>query len=200
MTDAPATFHDPARDRLLGPLLARAARALSAWLPPAAFPLLGLAAAGGALAALLTGWRIAGGLLILLAAALDVLGAGSPAGEHRLGAVVDGVADRYADAFILAGLAAWAAAHESPPAPLALGFAALAGELGLGYAVARVRASAGAGTAAALFAWAGRDVRLVVAAAGALAGLAWPALALIALVTNAAVAWALARLPGLLRR
>lgn len=200
-------------DRLLGPLTARAGAALTRLLPPAVLSLAGLAAAAGALWAFLAAAPVAAGVLVLLAGLLDAAGAAGPVRDARrrgaplpvgagmagaegrgaLGAVLDGVADRYADAFILGGMAAWSHGHEAFPAPLAAGFAALIGALALNYAVARVQASAGR-AAAVLFAWAGRDVRMVVAAAGALTGQVYIALVALALLTHLPVVWALMRL------
>jgi phosphatidylglycerophosphate synthase len=156
-----------------------------------------MVAAAGALAALLGGARIAGGLLILLAAALDAAGVAARRGGG-LSAVLDGVADRYADTLILAGMAAWSYRHEHHPVPLVIGFAALAGTLGLAYTAARVQASAGRPAARALLAWTGRDVRLLILVAGALIGQAYWALVVVAVLANAPVVWTLARLPDLL--
>ena len=211
MTGGSASLHDPVRDRLLGPLVAPVGRAVARLTPPAVLPLLGLGAAAGALGALLAGANLAGGVLVLLAGLLDVAGAtamsgqavtqnrgaGAPAEADTRGGVwgvVDGVADRYADTLILAGMAAWSHTHEDYPAPLGLGFAALIGSVVLSYALARVQASAGR-AATALFAWAGRDVRLVVAALGAVSGQVYIALVILLVLTIAPVAWALLRLP-----
>ncbi len=191
-------LHDPVPDRLLGPLTAPLGRALAVALPPGGLSLAGMLAAGAALVAFLAGANVVAGLLVLAAGVLDAAGAsvpaeGGPAG--RFGAVVDGVADRYADTLLLAGMAAWSHAHEHHPAPLAAGFAALIGALALSYMAARVQASAGRG-AASLFRWTGRDARVLVAAAGALTGHVYAALVVLALLTNLPVAWALARLRG----
>ncbi len=189
-------FHAPARDRLLAPLAAPLGRALAGAAPPAALSLAGLAAAVGAFTLLLAGYNLPAGVLILLAALLD---AAAAAGGRAatFGGVVDGVADRYADTLVLAGMAAWAQVHEGWPAPLAVGFVAVIGAVVLGYAVARVQASAGR-EAAAVLAWTGRDLRLVIAAAGTLAGAAWWALVVLAVVALTAVLWALIRLRTLL--
>ncbi len=197
----PASFHDPAPDvltALLAPL-----RTPLAHIPPVVPPLAALAAAAGALAALVTGAHRLGGLLILLCALLDVAGA-LPArcertARRRVAAAIDGVADRYADLCVLGGLGAWSLAHEDRPAPLVVAFVALAGELALAYAGARVRASAGAGAARHLFRRAARDVRLLLAALGAASGQAWLALVLLAVLTHATVAWGLLRLRRWLR-
>ena len=191
-----ASFHDPAQDRLLGPLTAPARRVLERFVSPATLPILGMAAASAALAAFLTGAHGAAGVLVLLAGLLDAAAGSAEARRAGFGAVVGGVADRYADTLILAGMAAWSQAHEERPAPLAVGFAALVGALALSYMVARVQASAGRDTAGALFAWTGRDVRMLVAAVGALAGQVYIALVVLALLTHLPVAWALLRLRG----
>jgi hypothetical protein len=198
----PPRLHAPARDRLLGPPVAPLGRVLGRFAPGAVWSLAALAAAAGAGAALLAGARVGGGLLILLAA---VLAAAAPAADAARGtdrhppgrgggAVTDAVADLYADTLILAGMAAWSHAHERLPAPLAAGFLALAGTLVLAYTAARVQASAGAPAAARLFAWTGRDLRLLVAAAGTLTGLVYAALVALAALSLLPVLWAIARL------
>ncbi|MFN8558348.1 MAG: CDP-alcohol phosphatidyltransferase family protein [Dehalococcoidia bacterium] len=191
-------YHEPARDRLLGPLTNGLGRALTRRVPPAALSLGALLAAAGAFAVLLLDAPLRAGLLILLAAALDAAGAAAEraGGAVRpFGSVVDGVADRLGDTFILAGMAVWSHRHEAYPGPLAVGFAALIGVIVLAYAVARVRASGGR-EAARVFGWAGRDLRLLVLAAGALTGQVYWALALVALLANGAVFWALLALRG----
>src|SRR5437870_6419642 len=122
-----ANLHEPATDRLLGPLLAPVVRVADGRVSPAALSVAGAIAAGLALAALAAGANLAGGLLILLAALLDAAGATMRAGGFA--AVLDGLCDRYADALIVAGLAVWSHAHEERAAPLAAGFVALAGVL-----------------------------------------------------------------------
>ncbi len=194
----PTSLHDPAPDRLLGPLTAPLRGALRRSLPPELLPLAGLALAAAALAALTSGASLLGGLLILLSALADAAGSALPAcarpARWRIAAVIDGVADRYADLCILGGLGAWSLAHEDWPAPLLVAFTALVGELALAYTCARVQASAGTEAARRLFWWAGRDLRLLVAALGALTGQIWLALVVLAAVTHAAVAWGLVRL------
>lgn len=192
------TLHDPTPDRLLGPLTAPLGRAAARALPGGVPSLAGVIAAGAALAAFLAGANVVAGLLVLAAGLLDAVGASAPAKggpAGRFGAVVDGVADHYADTLMLAGMAAWSHAHEHHPAPLAAGFAALIGTLALCYMTARVQASAGR-QAAPLFRWTGRDTRTLVAAAGALTGQVYVALVVLSLLTHLPVAWALARLRG----
>ena len=192
-----ASYHAPAPDRLLAPLGRLLDRVLGSVLPPAAISLLSLAAAAGALGAFLRDLRVAAGVLIALAAMLD---AAAEMGSRRrpvgFGAVVDGLADRYADLCVLAGMAVWSHRHEGSSAPLAIGFAALIGTLALSYTAARVQASVGRAVADSLFAWTGRDARMLLAAAGALVGQVDAALALLALLTHLPVLWALLRLRG----
>lgn len=116
-----------------------------------------------------------------------------------LALAIDTVTDRYADVLIFAGMAVWARGQDAGPAPLAVGFAAAAGSLGFAYGVVRTWASAGHGPAGTLFGWLGRDLRLLVAAAGALTGLVYPALLVLAIAGNLPVFAALARLPVYLR-
>jgi phosphatidylglycerophosphate synthase len=195
----PTSLHDPAPDRLLV-LVLTPLRAPLARVPPVALPPTALAAATGALVALALGTRLLGGFLILLTALLDAAGAlPSRCGQtaaRRIAAVIDGVADRYADLCILGGLGAWSLAHEDGPAPLLVAFTALVGELALAYTCTRVQASVGATAAHRLFWWAGRDLRLLVAALAAVTGQVWWALVLLATVTHATVAWGLVRLRG----
>jgi len=193
----PATLHDPVPDRSLVPLLAPL-RAPLIRLPPVVLPLVALAAASGALAMLVLGWHHPGGLLILLTALLHaartVSGRFDQSAHRRVAVVIAAIADRYADLCILGGLGAWSLRHEHRPAPLAVAFLALAGELVLAYAGARVRASAGADAARHLFRHEGRGWRLLLTALGALTGQAWLALVALAVLTHARVAWALVRL------
>ncbi|MBI2761340.1 MAG: hypothetical protein HYX51_07950 [Chloroflexi bacterium] len=205
MTPTPATDtplpHDPVSDRVLGPVLAPLGRAVAGVVPGVVLPLAGLAAAVLALATLMAGSRGVGGVAILLAALFDVAGASvrRPGAGGRFAAVIDGVADRYADTAILAGMAAWSHAHEDLPVPLAIGFVALIGAISLAYATARTHASAGHHAARLLFSWAGRDIWMLIAAAGVFSGQVYWALVLLALLPNAAVLWALLRLPALMR-
>lgn len=214
------SFHDPVPDRLLGPL----ARPLVGRVPPMALTLLSLGAAAVAFAAFVAEYRFVAGVLILLAALLDAGtvaprsdpspdlsqqgrdAGGGPASEARgwgparaVALALDTLADRYADTLIFAGMAVWAQGQDAGPAPLALGFAAAAGALGFGYGVVRVWASAGLGPAALLFGPLGRDLCLLVAAAGALTGIVYPALVVLAVAGNLPVFVALARLPAYLR-
>ncbi len=193
----PVSRHDPAPDRLLALVLAPLHAPL-AHVPPAALPLTALVAATGALVALALGAHLLGGFLILLTALLDASGAlpsrCDQTASRRIAAVVDGVADRYADLCILGGLGAWSLAHEDWPAPLLVAFIALVGELALAYTRTRVQASVGTEAAHRLFWWAGRDIRLLVAALAALTGQVWLALVVLAAVTHATVAWGLVRL------
>lgn len=192
-----STVHEPAPDRLLGPLVAPLGRALAGAFPAGALSVVGVAAAAGAFAAFLTGGNVAAGLLVLLAGVLDV--AGTARAGARLGKVVDGVADRYADTLILAGMAVWSHQHEDFPGPLAVGFMALIGAVALSYMTARLHASAGQEAAMQLFAWTGRDVRLLLAALGALSGQVYWALVLLAVLTHVPAVWALVRLRGMMR-
>ena len=96
-------------------------------------------------------------------------------------------------ALIAAG-AAWARAHQDLPAPLAVGFLAFGGALLLGYARARIRASAGLDLADGPWGLASREVRLLALAVGALSGQVYWALVIVAVLSNAAVLGHLGRL------
>ncbi len=117
--------------------------------------------------------------------------------SSRFGAVLDAVLDRYADAAVLGGMAWWALQHERFGGALLLGLIALTGAFAVSYSRARIEASAGITLAGELLGLGSRDVRLLIAAIGCLAGQAWLALALIALLTHATVLWRLIRLARL---
>jgi phosphatidylglycerophosphate synthase len=111
----------------------------------------------------------------------------------RFGGLFDAVLDRYADAAIAAGMAVWAAGHESWPAPAAVGFAAVVGFLLVSYSRARIETEGGRDAASDLLGVASRDVRLLALAVGAAAGQCWWALVLVGGLSYATVAWRLWR-------
>ncbi|HEX5938410.1 MAG TPA: NTP transferase domain-containing protein [Actinomycetota bacterium] len=141
--------------------------------------LLGIVAAG----ALAGGWGVAGGVLVHVASIVDGMDgelARLQLRERPLGAFFDGIADRLADAAILAGVGVWALDRTDGPLVVWLTVAAITGSLlsmaskdriaalGLGGAVER-----GPG-----YALGGRDGRLLLVTIGAIAG--QPLLTLIA--------------------
>lgn len=109
----------------------------------------------------------------------------------RFGAIFDAVLDRYADAAVFGGMAWWAYQHERWPAALLLGLVALTGAFAISYSRARAEASVGLQTTGRLIGLASRDVRLLIAALGCLAGQVYWALLLVAIATNTTVAWRL---------
>ena len=112
----------------------------------------------------------------------------------QYGAILDAVTDRYADVMILAGMTYWAAKHgRSRTAPL-LGLGALVGSLMVSYSRARVEAETGQVLEPSARGYASRDVRLLLAAAGALTRRIPAVLFILAVLTNGSVIWRLSRL------
>ena len=130
------------------------------------------------------GCQVAGGIGIQLASIIDGVDgdlARLTGRASRFGAALDAVADRYADAAILAGMTVYAARFEEWPRPEVVGALALAGALTVSYSRARAEAEglwgevSGGGlgrwsVGAVLGMLATRDVRLLGAAAGTVAG------------------------------
>jgi 1L-myo-inositol 1-phosphate cytidylyltransferase / CDP-L-myo-inositol myo-inositolphosphotransferase len=152
--------------------------------------LLGIVAAG----ALAVGWGIVGGVLVHVASIVDGMDgelARLQLRERPLGAFLDGIADRLADAAILAGVGVWALDRADGPLVVWLTVAAVTGSLlsmaskdriaalGLSRPVER-----GPGHALG-----GRDGRLLLITIGAIAG--QPALTLIAVALVSATSLAL---------
>lgn len=104
-----------------------------------------------------------------------------------------------AEGAVIAAAAVWARRHEALPGPLAIGFLAFGGALLLSYARTRIRASSGDDLPDGPYGIASREVRLLVLAAGILAGQAYWALVVIAVLANAAVLGHLVRLRATLR-
>jgi phosphatidylglycerophosphate synthase len=171
-------------------------------------------------AALATGWNIIGGIGIQLASIIDGVDgelARLRNTSTRFGAVLDAVADRYADAAIIAGLTIFAVRFEDYPRPEVIGALALAGTLIVSYSRARIEASLQTleeeslsnspspverergpggegpveGPLDSLFGLASRDVRSLIMAIGAVVGLAYFTLAIIATITAATIAYRL---------
>ncbi|HYM16600.1 MAG TPA: CDP-alcohol phosphatidyltransferase family protein [Dehalococcoidia bacterium] len=156
------------------------------------------AAAVAVLAALLLagGRNIEAGVLIQASSIVDGVDgdlARAKAMATRFGGVLDAALDRYADAAIVAGMAWYAYQHESWPQPALLGFVAIVGFLLISYSRARLETEGGLNVASDLLGVAGRDVRLLVLAAGAALGQCWWALAGMAALSYATVAWRLWR-------
>lgn len=141
------------------------------------------------------GWNIAGGIGIQLASISDGIDgelARLKSMTSRFGAVFDAVTDRYADAAMLGGMTVYALRFEDLPRAEVIGMLALAGALTVSYSRARIEASLGAASQNdALFGWASRDVRSLIAAAGTIAGQCYWTLAVLAALSCVTVAWRL---------
>jgi CDP-L-myo-inositol myo-inositolphosphotransferase len=148
----------------------------------AAFAVAALAFAG-----FLAGQNIVAGLLVQLSSIID----GVDGGLARLkgmtsafGGFLDSVLDRYADTLIILGLTLWSVWNESYPGIWVVGFLAMAGTICLSYTRARVDSSHRRLFDRGVQSIASRDVRLLLIAAGAVAGQAYFCLIAIAALTN----------------
>lgn len=110
----------------------------------------------------------------------------------RFGGIFDAIMDRYADAAIVGGMAWWAWQHEDWPQPLLLGVVTLAGFLLVSYSRARLEVM-DRGALLAVPSLASRDVRLLLAAIGSLAGQVYWTMAVLAGLSYLLVAWRLAQ-------
>ena len=125
------------------------------------------------------GQHVAGGIGIQLASIIDGVDgdlARLTGRASRVGAALDAIADRYADAAILGGMTVYAARFEDWPNAAVVGALALAGSLTVSYSRARAEAegvgvvNSGSWLVNSLGMLATRDVRLLAAAAGTAAG------------------------------
>ena len=126
------------------------------------------------------GQHMAGGIGIQLASIIDGVDgdlARLTGRTSRVGAALDAIADRYADAAILGGMTVYAARFEDWPNAAVVGALALAGSLTVSYSRARAEAegvwgvvNSGSWIVNSLGMLATRDVRLLAAAAGTAAG------------------------------
>jgi phosphatidylglycerophosphate synthase len=159
--------------------------------------------AGGIVAA---GGNIAGGILIQVVSVVDGVDGDLARLKRmttRFGAVLDAVVDRYADAVMLAGMTVYAVRFEDHGHAETVGVLALAAALVVSYSRARIEASlpealshedrsgGAASTADAIFGLASRDVRLLVAAIGTVAGQCYWTLVVLAVAGGLTVAWRL---------
>ena len=155
-----------------------------------------LAIAAGAMVAF--GWNIAGGIAIQAASVIDGVDGELARLRNlatRFGEVFDAVTDRYADAVMLAGMTVYAARFEDLPHAETVGMLALAGAIVVSYSRARIEADLGGAvdqrSLDSLFGLASRDVRLLIAAVGAVAGQCYWTLVLLAAISALTVAWRL---------
>ena len=171
------------------------ARALAGTpLTPDHVSLIAFAMALGSLALLAAGRNIEGGILIQASSVADGVDgdlARAKGMATRFGGLFDSVLDRYADAAIIGGMAAWAYGREDWPQPLLVGLVAVVGALMVSYSRARLEREGGVEAAAGLRGFASRDVRLLMLAAGAVAGQAYWTLVVVAALSYATVAWRL---------
>lgn len=157
-----------------------------------------LAIVSGALLAV--GWNIAGGILIQAVSVVDGIDgdlARLKGLATRFGEVFDAVSDRYADALMLGGMTVYAARFESHPHPAAVGMLALGAALIVSYSRARIEAdlwkghSEELGNLDSVFGIASRDVRLLIAAIGAVTGQCYITLVVLAALSALTIAWRL---------
>jgi phosphatidylglycerophosphate synthase len=115
--------------------------------------------------------------------------------SSTFGAVFDSALDRWADVVILSGMTLWSVENEGWDLAPVAGFLAVTGALLVSYSRARIEASTSARASDLLFGLASRDVRLLIAAIGAIVGLAYFTLWIIAAASILTVCWRLATLP-----
>jgi phosphatidylglycerophosphate synthase len=147
-------------------------------------------------AAIAAGWNIAGGIAIQVVSVVDGVDgdlARLRNAATKFGAFLDTVVDRYADAAIIGGMTIYAARFEDFERPEVVGMLALAGALSVSYSRARIEASMPQAPANldAIFGLASRDVRLLVAAIGTVAGQCYWTLVVLAVISFATVFWRL---------
>ncbi|HEX5939766.1 MAG TPA: CDP-alcohol phosphatidyltransferase family protein, partial [Dehalococcoidia bacterium] len=173
------------------------------WLAPTAITpnqvsVAALAIAGAAFGAFALGWNIVAGLAIHASSVVDGVD-GDLARAKRMsstfGGVFDAALDRWADVVILSGMTLWSVENEGWDLAPVAGFLAVAGALLVSYSRARIEASTSAQASDLLFGLASRDVRLLIAAIGAIVGLAYFTLWIIAAASILTVCWRLATLP-----
>lgn len=150
----------------------------------------------GALWLLAIGRNIEAGVLVQASSIVDGVDgdlARAKAMATKFGGIFDAVLDRFADAAIAGGMAWYALEHEDWPAPLVAGFSAMVGFILVSYSRARLETMAGKDATSELLGLASRDVRLLLLAAGAVAGQCWWALVVVGGLSYATVAWRLLR-------
>lgn len=193
------SYEGPVSRYLNRPLSRPIARALARTpLTPNQASLAALTLAGAALGMFAAGWNIAAALVIHLSSVVDGVD-GDLARAKRMtslfGGVFDSALDRWADVLIIGGMTLWAVQHEDWDLAPVAGFLAIAGALMVSYSRARIEASTAVNAGDLLFGLASRDVRLFVAAIGALSGQLYLTLWVLAAISLATVAWRLYALP-----
>ena len=144
----------------------------------------------GSMAAYIAGVGYLGGILAQISSIVD----GADGDLARLkgvasafGGFFDAVLDRYADSAVLLGLTYWAA-EGNGVGVWSVGFAALAGTFAVAYTRARIETVPGRPFDKGLASAASRDFRLMIVMIGSIAGLGFPTLLVIAILTNSVVA------------
>lgn len=193
------SYEGPISRYLNRPLSRPIARALAATpVTPNQVSVAALVIAGASLALFGAGWNIAAGLILHVSSVVDGVDGDLARTKNQasvFGGVFDSALDRWADVLILGGMALWASEHGGHDLAPVAGFLAVAGALLVSYSRARIEASTNVKAGDLIFGLASRDVRLFVAAIGALTGLVYIALWVIALASLATVAWRVAILP-----
>jgi phosphatidylglycerophosphate synthase len=147
-------------------------------------------------AGLLTGFgfAIVGGILIQVSSIADGIDgdlARAKGMQTRFGGLLDAVCDRYADAAIYAGMTVYAVREQDIQEGALVGLIALSGALLVSYSRARIEASVKTELNDGLLGLASRDVRLLIAAIGTIAGQPFWTLVVLATLTYLTVAWRL---------
>lgn len=155
-----------------------------------------LGVAALALVAFAYGYNIVGGVLTQVSSVVDGVDgdlARAKGMASQFGGFLDAVLDRYADVLILVGVTVWAASTQDGSLAWVLGIAAISGSLVISYTRARVPEAARTMFDRGITSLASRDVRLLVIAGGAVAGLSLVTLAVIAASTHSVVLLRLVR-------
>ena len=153
-----------------------------------------LLVAAAAAALIATGRNVEGGVLVQVSSIVDGVDgdlARARALATRFGGLFDSVLDRYADAAIALGMAWYAREQEDWRWPLVVGFAAAVAFMLVSYSRARLEGEGGREAASDLLGFASRDVRLLLLAAGAIAGQAYWTLVAVAALSYVTVGWRL---------
>jgi phosphatidylglycerophosphate synthase len=140
------------------------------------------------------GWQVAGAVLIQAVSVIDGVDgdlARLKGMATRLGAVLDALTDRYADAAMLGGMTVYAYRFEDWPHPELAGILAILAALAVSYSRARIEASLALAPTDGIFGIASRDVRSLLAAVGAAAGQSYWTLWALAALCGITVAWRL---------
>lgn len=142
------------------------------------------------------GQNIVAGLLVQLSSVADGVDgtlARLKGMASEFGGFLDAVLDRYADILVVLGLTVWSLANETYPGIWIAGFLAITGTICISYTRARIGSGRQYLFDRGVQSLASRDVRLLLIAAGAVAGQGYFCLIAIAVLTNLTVFYRLAR-------